>query len=87
MKNNHSERFFTGHAGALVADVTLLDTRSSIVTRRRAAGQVAALAVLARVLGRALAGVAPDCVDAQAAVLARRRGSFALVDVLLAGLA
>lgn len=57
------------------------------MTRRRAAGQVAALAVLARVLGGALALVAPDLVDAQAAVLAGRRGGLALVDVLFAGLA
>lgn len=57
------------------------------MTWRRAAGQVAALAVLARVLGRALARVAPDLVDAQAAVLAGRRDGVALVDVLLAGLA
>lgn len=53
---------------------------------RRVAGQVAALAVLARVLLRALATVAADVVDAHAAVLAGRRARIALVDVLFAGL-
>lgn len=57
------------------------------MARRRAAGQVAALAVLARVLGRALARVAPNLVDAKATVAAGRRGGVALVDVLFAGLA
>lgn len=43
--------------------------------------------MLARVLGGALALVAPELVDAQAAVLAGRRSGLALVDVLFAGLA
>lgn len=87
VKEKRVGRFFTRHARALVAGVSLLDTRSSIVTRRWAAGQVAALAVLACVLGRALARVAPDLVDAQAAVPAWQRDGVALVDVLFAGLA
>lgn len=57
------------------------------MTWRRAAGQVATLAVLAFVLGRALARVAPNLVDALATVLAGRWDGNALVDVLLAGLA
>lgn len=50
------------------------------------AGQVPTLAVLACVLDRALASVAPDIVDAHSVILARWRTHFALVDVLLAGL-
>lgn len=80
-------RFFTRHAGALVAGVPLLDAGPPVVAGGGAAGQVAALAVLARELGRALAPVAPHLVDAQAAVAAGRRAGVALVDVLLAGLA
>lgn len=53
---------------------------------RRVAGQVAALAVLARVLLRALAAEAAELVDAGTAVPAGRRARVALVDVLFAGL-
>lgn len=53
---------------------------------RRVAGQVAALAVLARVLLRALAPVAADLIDARPAVLAGRRAGSALVHVLFANL-
>lgn len=77
----------TWHTGAFIVGVTLLDAGASILARRRAAGQVAFLAVLAGVLGRAAAVVAADHVDARAAVLARWEVGVALVDVLLAGLA
>lgn len=54
---------------------------------RRVAWHVPALAVLARVLRRALASVAADVVDAQPAVPAGRWAGVTLVDVLFAGLA
>lgn len=76
----------TWHAGTFVAGLALLDAGASALARRRAAGQVTALTVLAYVLRRALASVASDRVDAGAAVLAGRRPRVALVDVLFAGL-
>lgn len=56
------------------------------MARWRIAGQVATLAVLACVLHRALASVAPDIVYAHAVILAGRRAHIALVDILFAGL-
>lgn len=76
--------FPTWHTGAFVAGLSLLDAGAPVVAGRRAAGQVAALAVPARVLLRTLARVPAELVDARAAVLAGRR--VALVHVLLAGL-
>lgn len=76
----------TWHTGAFVAGLSPLDAGSSVMAGRRVAGQVAALAVLARVLQRAAALVAADLVDAHSAVLAGRLAHVALVDVLLAGL-
>lgn len=76
----------TWHTGALVAGLSLLDAGASAMAGRRVAGQVAALAVLPRVLLRALAPVAADLVDARPAVLAGRLVHGALVDVLFAGL-
>lgn len=52
----------------------------------RIAGQVPTLAVLACVLYRALASVAPDIVDAHAVILAGWWAHIALIDILFAGL-
>lgn len=76
----------TWHAGTFIAGFSLLDACASILAGRRVAGQVAALAVLPRVLRWALAAVAADLVDAHTAVFAERRVCVALVNVLFAGL-
>lgn len=76
----------TWHTRAFVAGLALLDAGASILTGRRAAGQVAVLAVLADVLRRALASVATDRVDAKPAVLAGRWVCVAFVHILFAGL-
>lgn len=76
----------TWHTGALVAGLSRLDAGASIMAGRRVAWQVAALAVLARVLLRALASVAAYIIDAHPAVLAGRRVRVTLVDILFAGL-
>lgn len=60
----------TWNTGAFVAGLSLLDAGASIMAGRWVAGQVAALAVLARVLLWALASVAANVVDAQSTVLA-----------------
>lgn len=77
----------TWHTGAFIAGLSLLDACASVMAGRWVAGHVPALAVLARVLRRALASVAADVVDAQPAVPAGRRAGITLIDVLFAGLA
>lgn len=74
----------TWYAGAFVAGFSLLDAGASVEAGRRVAGQVAALAVLARVFLRTLAPVPAHVVDAQPTVLAGRGAGVALVDVLFA---
>lgn len=50
-KSRGTTSFSTWHTGAFVAGVSLLDAGAPVMAGRRHAGQVAALAVLARVLG------------------------------------
>lgn len=60
----------TWHTGTFIVCLSFLDAGASIVTGRRVARQVTALAEPARVLCGALAPVAADFVDAHPAVLA-----------------
>lgn len=76
----------TWHTGAFVAGLSLLDAGASIIAGRWVAGKVAAFAVLACILLRALASVATDVIDARPTILAGRRVHITLIDVLFAGL-